>query len=60
MLRKLLVWLGGLLLMGALAIVVTVVGLVALSGESPADFARALLARASLNGREADLAPVNP
>lgn len=52
-------WALGLLLMAVIAVIVSIVGILFISGENPADFARAVQARFALNGREADLEPVN-
>ena len=57
---KLLKWLVGLGVVAILAIIISVTGLILISGQNPAEYARAVLARISLNGREADLAPLNP
>jgi UPF0755 protein len=52
-------WALGLGLMVIAAAAISVIGLIYLSGESPADFARAIMARWSLNGRDAELAPID-
>ncbi len=53
-------WVLALAVMAVLAVIVSVIGLIVISGQNPADYARAVLARINLNGREADLAPLNP
>lgn len=53
-------WLIGLGLLAFLACSISLVGLILISGQNPADYARAVLARFNLNGRDADLLPVNP
>lgn len=58
--RKFMVWAGGLLILAACAVIISIIGLIVISGENPIDYARAVIARISLNGREGDLAPINP
>jgi len=58
--KNLVKWLIALTVMVILAVIISVIGLMLISGQNPADYIRTVLARISLNGRDADLAPLNP
>jgi UPF0755 protein len=53
-------WAVGLAFLTVIAVIISIIGLILISGQNPADYARAILARFSLNGRSTDLLPINP
>lgn len=56
---KLIKWGIALTVLALFAVIVTIFGLILISGQNPVEYARAVVARFSLNGREADLLPIN-